>query len=128
MPRTFALPRFALVVSIFFTLAGLAQADRIRIHYGPGGATGAEYISRFGTSVMPYQPTIKPNRIATFIHPYTNAQIQVPIAFPPDSTPRIQHRRDRIIFNYGSYTIEVVFLPDGSVDVIYNSGFLRPVG
>jgi hypothetical protein len=128
MHRFVTRSRLVFAAGILLCLAGPLRADRIRIHYGPGGATAAEYVSRFGTTVTAYQPKIKPNHVVTFIHPYTRAQVQVPIAFPPDSTPRIQHRRDRIIFNYGSYTIEVVFLPDGSVDVIYNSGFLRPVG
>jgi hypothetical protein len=128
MTRILVLSRLAIAAGIVLCFTGFLRADRIRVHYGQGGATGAEYVSGFGATVTPIQPKIKPNQIATFIHPYTRAQIQVPIAFPPDSTPRIQHRRDRIVFNYGSYTIEVLFLPDGSVDVIYNSGFLRPVG
>jgi hypothetical protein len=127
MPRIVALIRLGLAALVFVAVTGTSRADRLRIHYGPNGSTGAEYVSGFGPAT-PYQPKIRPNRIVTFIHPYTRAQIQVPIAFPPDSTPRVQHRRDRIIFNYGSYTIEVVFLPDGTVDVIYNSGFLRPIG
>jgi hypothetical protein len=43
----------------------------------------------------------------------------------PEGTPRIEHVWRRIVYNYGSYTVAVLFLPDGSVDVIYNSGLLR---
>ena len=50
--------------------------------------------------------------------------ITVPLSFP-EGTPRIEHRADRVIYNYGSYTVEVHFLPDGSVDVVYNSGLRR---
>ena len=39
----------------------------------------------------------------------------------------MEHRDDRIIYNYNDYYIEVRFLQDGSVDVIYNSGLLRPL-
>ena len=59
--------------------------------------------------------------------PWGSLAVNLAATVPPDSTPRVQHRWDRIIFNYGSYTIEVVFLPDGTVDVVYNSGFLRPI-
>jgi hypothetical protein len=125
MPHFVASARSLIALGILLILSGSVRADRIRIHYGPGGATGAEYVSRFGTSGTPYASRIRPNQVVTFVHAYTGAQVQVPIAFPIDSTPRVEHRRDRIIFNYGSSTIEVVFLPDGSVDVVYNSGFLR---
>ena len=125
MPRFLASARPAIGLVILLMLTGTVRADRIRIHYGPGGATGAESVSRFGTSVTPYASRVRPNQVVTFVHPYTGGQVQVPIAFPIDSTPRVEHRRDRIIFNYGSSTIEVVFLPDGSVDVVYNSGWLR---
>jgi hypothetical protein len=45
----------------------------------------------------------------------------------PDGTPVIEHVRQRIVYNYGSYTVEVRFLPEGAVDVIYNSGLLRRI-
>jgi hypothetical protein len=37
----------------------------------------------------------------------------------------MEYRTRRVIYNYGSDTVEVHFLPDGSVDVIYNSGLFR---
>jgi hypothetical protein len=39
--------------------------------------------------------------------------------------PRMEHRTDRVIYNYGSDTVEVHFQSDGSADVIYNSGVRR---
>ena len=38
---------------------------------------------------------------------------------------RLEYRYNRIIYYYGSETVEVVFLTDGTVDVVYNSGLLR---
>ena len=64
--------------------------------------------------------------MVTFRHPFTGRNITVPLRMP-DSTPRMEHRDDRIIYNYNDYYIEVRFLQDGSVDVIYNSGLLRPL-
>jgi hypothetical protein len=61
-----------------------------------------------------------------FKHLCTGQAVTVPLALPV-GTPVIQHVRQRIVYNYGSYTVEVRFLPDGSVDVIYNSGLLRRI-
>jgi hypothetical protein len=52
--------------------------------------------------------------------------VNVPLALP-DGTPVIEHVGQRIVYNYGSYTVEVRFLPDGGVDVVYNSGLLRRI-
>jgi hypothetical protein len=135
MPRTVQIIRLSVAIGFSLCFVGSSRADLIRIHFGPADASGmvapppatAEYVSRFGTLTTPIQPKIRPTHISKFIHPYTGRQVQVPITFPPDSTPLILYRNNRIIFNYGTYTIEVVFLPDGSVDVVYNSGFLRPI-
>jgi len=64
--------------------------------------------------------------LVTFRHAYTGQLITVPVAFP-EGTPRLEYRRNRIVYNYGSYTVEAVFNPDGSMDMVYNSGFLRPL-
>jgi hypothetical protein len=45
----------------------------------------------------------------------------------PEGTPVIMHVWQGIVYDYGSYTVEVRFLSDGSVDVIYNSGLLRRI-
>jgi hypothetical protein len=50
--------------------------------------------------------------------------VVVPLALPC-GTPVIEHVWRRTVYNYGSYTVEVRFLPDGSVDVMYDSGLLR---
>jgi hypothetical protein len=88
------------------------------------GAPG-EYIGL--TGVCPYNCEPKPNCQKTFRHPCTGQCLNVPLRLPLDSTPNIEHRRDRVIYNYGSYTVEIDFLPDGSVNVIYNSGLMRAV-
>ena len=68
---------------------------------------------------------VHPNQMVTFRHP-NGRYVTVPIRMPA-GTPRLEHRPDRIIYNFGDYTVEARFLPDGSVDVIYNSGLLRPL-
>ena len=42
-----------------------------------------------------------------------------------EGAPRLEYLPARVVYNYGSYTVEARFLPDGSVDVVYNAGFLR---
>ena len=41
------------------------------------------------------------------------------------STPRMGYTSDRVTYNFGSDTVEVQFLPDGSAYVYYDSGLLR---
>ncbi len=116
---------------------GPAAAARVRFHYaptdacgtvalkpsGPGGCAG-ESVSWFGMVREPCALQLRPTVVATLRNPYTGALVRVPLALP-EGTPRIEHVRDRVVYNYGSYAVEVQFYPDGSVDVIYNSGFLR---
>jgi hypothetical protein len=64
--------------------------------------------------------------VVTFRHGCSGQLVSVPIAFP-EGTPRVAYRASSIMYNYGSYTVEAVFLADGSVDVIYDSGLLRPL-
>jgi hypothetical protein len=63
---------------------------------------------------------VRPNQMVTFRHPITGANVTIPLRLPED-TPRIEHGSDRIIYNYGTYTVRAVFLPDGSVDTIYRN-------
>ena len=117
--------------------AGDALTAQVRFHYvpvdeqgntaqqpnAPDGSPG-ERVRWFGAvpSRSPYRP--RPTHLVTFRHYHTGRSITVPVSFP-EGTPHVEHRWDRVIYNYGSYTVEVYFLPDGSVDVIYNSGLLR---
>jgi hypothetical protein len=64
--------------------------------------------------------------MVTFRHPFTGRNVTVPLRLP-EGPPRLEHRSDRIVYNYGDYIVEARFLTDGSVDVVYNSGLLRPL-
>ena len=94
----------------------------------PAGANGAigEQLTGFGLRPAPYNRTFRPNQMVTFRHPYNGHNVTIPLTLP-EGTPRLEHRGDRIAYNYGSYVVEARFFPDGSVDVVYNSGFLRPL-
>lgn len=74
----------------------------------PGGTTSANY----GAGV--------PNQIVTFLHPYTNKAVTVPLTLPVGK-PRIHTYADRIVYDYGllSYKVIIKFLPDGEVRVGY---------
>jgi hypothetical protein len=87
----------------------------------PGEIAGSFGKAR-GSVCEPPQPTCR----VTFQHPCTGQEVTVPLALP-EGTPTIEHVRQRIVYNYGSYTVEVRFVSDGSVDVIYNSGLLRRI-
>jgi hypothetical protein len=125
----------ALAVALGF---GNARAEVVRFHYapadacgnsvlvpGPNGAPG-ERAAWFGGVPQPYPRQLAPTHMATFLNPRTGRNINVPITFPL-GTPRVEHRTYLILYNYTGYQIQVRFLTDGSVDVIYNSGALRPV-
>ena len=115
---------------------GEVAAARVRYHYipvpppgtvmkidAPGGVAGQRLT--WSASWEPYNcPPPRPTCQMNYRHPCTGQMITVPLGLP-DSTPRLEHRGNRIIYDYGSYTVEVAFLADGSVDVIYNSGLLR---
>ncbi|MCC6419795.1 MAG: hypothetical protein IT429_16295 [Gemmataceae bacterium] len=126
-------------LALIVVSADTARAARVRYHYGAGDVCGAvvsasgpqaaygQRVSYFGTILGPAPCPVRPTHLVTFYHPHAGRNVNVPLALPPDSTPRIEHRRNRIIFNYGSDTVETIFLEDGSVDVEYNSGFGRPL-
>jgi len=92
---------------------------------GPNGAIG-EQLTGFGLKPQPFNRTFRPNQMVTCRHPYTGRYVTVPLTLP-EGTPRLEHRADRIIYNYGTYVVEARFLLDGSVETVYNSGFLRPL-
>ena len=117
--------------------AGTARAERVRFHYPAADICGAAVAAHGGADVPgervglfgagPVHCRLRPTHLVCFRHLYTGGNVTVPMRLPED-LPRVEHRGDRIIYNYGSYTIETVFLPDGSVDVVYNSGPGRPLG
>ena len=80
----------------------------------------------FGARSLPYPHAVRPNQMVTFRHPANGRNITVPLRLP-DGPPRLLHGTNRITYNYGDYTVEARFLPDGAVDVIYNSGLGRPL-
>ena len=132
--RLFAI---ALVVAAYLAAPAGVRADSLRFRYlptGPGGAlvqapagpdgTLGELRTGLSTAPKPYAGNYSPNRLVTFRHPYTSRNVTVPMKLP-DNVPRIEHIRDRVRFTYTTYHIDVRFLPDGAVDVVYNSGLLR---
>jgi hypothetical protein len=113
----------------------MAEAAAVRFHYVPGDADSCgttamkpacegESMRWFGTFRESCNDHLRPTHIVTFCHAYTGHNVSVPLALP-EGTPIMMHGPDRVTFNYGSYAVRVRFLPDGSVDVIYDSGFLR---
>jgi hypothetical protein len=123
------------LVGLFSFSGGMAGAAVVRYHYLPAGSNGTitlqpandgagERVRWFGTVREPYRGALRPTHVVTFRHPYTGRNVSVPLTLP-EGTPNIQHTPNRITFNYGSYTVGALFLSDGSVDIIYNSGLLR---
>jgi hypothetical protein len=108
-----------------------ASAARLRYHFtaDPGGngclKAPAAGERRNLTGWSPYNcPPPRATRLVSFRHPDTGQTVTVPLALP-DSTPRMEYVRDHVVYNYGSYTVEVRFVKDGSADVIYDSGLFR---
>ncbi len=115
---------------LMMACCGPARAARVQVHYAPdasGNMTGTQTtsnsISFFG-GPPPVTAPVQPNQIVRFRHPATGATVNVPLALP-EGTPKMRYRSNRVVYDYGSDTVEVRFLNDGTVDVIYNSGFLR---
>jgi hypothetical protein len=111
--------------------AAPAGAARLRYHLTADPAGGgclkapAAGERRTLTGWQPYNcPPPRATRLVNFRHPCTGQCVTVPLALP-DSTPRMEYVGDRVVYNYGDYTVEVRFLPDGSADVFYDSGLLR---
>jgi hypothetical protein len=128
-----------LTLAVLAATPTLAAAEQVRYHFAPADACGAmrqvpigpdgtlgELKRGLGARALPYPYAVRPNQMVTFRHPFTGRNVTVPIRLP-DGPPRMEHGADRISYNYGDYVVEARFLPDGSVDVVYNSGFLRPL-
>lgn len=131
--------RVVLAVLGLLLLAGpRLTAEQVRFRYlptSPDGSTslyrgsdGAPGVRRswYGGAASAYPQEVRATHMVTFRHPYTGQNVSVPITFP-DGTPRIEYAGDRIIYNYGAYTVTSRFLSDGTVEVIYNSGLFRPL-
>jgi hypothetical protein len=124
------------VCGLLVGAAGRAAAERVRFVYGPADGdghcqlqpSGPGVVSHracwFGRGEVPFPGQPRPTCQVTLTNPRTGRPVTVPLALPP-GTPRIEHVYGRTVYNYGSYTVSVGFLPDGSVEVIYNSGLLR---
>jgi hypothetical protein len=125
------------IISAWLSATGRAPAAVARYHYVPVGAGGAmalqtpapggamgEQTSWFGLVREPAPPPPRTTYHLTYRHPYTGRWVTVPVGLPA-GTPRIQYWTARVQYNYGSYVVEVRFLRDGSVDVVYNSGLFR---
>lgn len=130
-------PRFgASVGAIVLALAWAAPAAaaRVQVHYVPADAKGnmnvgvqttvSTRIAFFGPAEAPPEVPIRPNQVVAFRHPVTGRIVNIPLALY-EGTPKMRYRSNVVMYDYGSDAIEVRFLNDGSVDVIYNSGFLR---
>jgi hypothetical protein len=74
----------------------------------PGGNTDRN----FGAGV--------PNQVVTFLHPYTNKAITIPLTLPMGK-PRIVTHRSKIVYDYGLFRQKVIvnFHPEGLVEVVY---------
>jgi hypothetical protein len=127
-------PRWAAAALLVGALAGPAAAARVRYHYAPADPCGAlplapagpgERLAWFGASARPEPcPPPRANQVLGFRHPYTGRPVRVPVALP-EGTPRPVYRAEWAVYDYGSYTVGVHFLPDGSADVVYDSGLFR---
>ncbi len=138
MPCRTCLVKLAALALLLPAATTQAQAARVRYHYVPcEGSDGCtfrlekpcaqvgEKLTWFGLVKQPYPCPPKPTGIVTFQHPATHHPVNVPLALPTDSSPNMEYRSNRVIYNYGSETVEVHFLSDGTFDVIYSSGLLR---
>ena len=124
------------VTVLFLAAAQAAPAAWVRYHYGPvdgcgtmglqpdAWGTAGERISWFGAARTADSNPPRPSYLLTFRHPYTGRTVTVPVGLP-EGTPRIEYRTDWVVYNYGSYAVEIHFLSDGTVDVVYNGGLFR---
>jgi len=120
-----------IAAGFLFTATQSAEAARTRFHLTPDtSGNGCLGVPTAGERLMltgwkPYNcPPPRATQLVSFRHPATGQTVSVPLALPA-STPRMGYSRDRVTYNYGSDTVEVQFLPDGSAYVYYDSGLLR---
>ena len=128
---------FSATLACAVAFGSAADAEVVRFRHVPTDACGNTSIvadasgavgqrsTWLGGARQPYTCPFRPNYIVTFRHSYTCRDVGVAMLLP-DGTPRTEYRRNSVVYNYGSYTIEVQFNPDGSVESIYNAGVGRP--
>lgn len=120
---------------VWFFAVQEARAARLRYHYGVLDERGTTILQpvqgspgeRLTWSLRwePYNcPPPRATCMVTFRHPCTGRNLVLPLRLPPD-LPRMEYRTDRVIYNYGTETVQVHFLADGTADVIYSNGLLR---
>jgi hypothetical protein len=134
--RTGWMGLMALVVGL--SAVAPAWADVLRYHYvpaadgsnvvvlaNPTGAPLGERLTGLGAPCGPARNPPRPTWMVTFRHPCTGRTVVVPLALPV-GTPIIEHRGPtRLAYNYGSFSVQIQFFADGSLDVTYNNGFFR---
>ena len=130
---------FPALVAGLLCLPGTSWAEQVRFRYipidscgntrqiaiGRDGAMG-EKITGIGLLPKPFPNNFKPTHMVTFRHPVSGKNIIVPVTLPVGAA-RMEYRSDRIIYYFDEYIVEARFLQDGSAEVGYNSGFLRPL-
>lgn len=126
-----------LIAAGWVALASQSRAEVVRYRYtpdasgtlklipGPSGAPG-ERSAWPGATPAPFPRQAIATHVVRFRHSYSQLDVNVPITFP-DSTVRAETFAGGVQFTFTSYTIRVVFQPNGTVDVVYNSGWLRPI-
>ncbi|MBX9679161.1 MAG: hypothetical protein K2X38_10395 [Gemmataceae bacterium] len=120
-------------------MPALSRAEQVRFRYVPADANGAmraqpigpggslaENLRGLSYAAYPFNKVYRPTHMVTFLHPSSGRNAVIPLTMP-ESEPTVQRRGSAIAYNYGIYEIELLFLPNGAVDVIYNSGYLRPL-
>jgi hypothetical protein len=104
----------------------VSQAGSPVLLYRPEDSASGTTASFLGVGPTRVVRVPRPNQVVSFRHPATGTSVSVPVAFPL-ATPRVEYRAAQVVYNYGSYTITIRFLADGSVDVVYSSGPFRPL-
>src|SRR5436190_21861602 len=112
------LSRWFALLLVLGTAPSWAAAEQVRYHFVPADACGkmqqvpagpdgtiGELKRVLGARALPYPYAVHPNQLVTFRHPFTGRNVTVPLRMPA-GTPRMEHRSDRIIYNFGDYTVE----------------------
>lgn len=115
---TFVAPTSPAVVPAAPLPAGALPAQAVPADPNNLSATCPQCVP--GGSAAPHHGAGVPNQIVTFLHPYTNKAITVPLTLPV-GRPNIVIRNDRVIYDYGLFSHKVIvkFLSNGLVEVIY---------